>query len=181
MAYTEEKKQEVLHLLATEAGNNTTRCAQLTGISKTTILCWKKAQETQSPDGKSLLIPSIPSTPAPLPAMPPVIGNPTLSLHGDPPVASGNIPEIPPSPHPPKPRKHPELPKRPKTLIPLKPTQSLPPPNSNAASSAASASSSTPAPTQKNSWTPTKPSPNPNATPPLPPKNPSSTSSPANF
>lgn len=96
MAYTEEKKQEVLHLLATEAGNNTTRCAQLTGISKTTILSWKKAQKTQSPDGKNLLIPSIPSTPAPLPAMPPVSENISLPLHGDPPVTSGNIPEIPP-------------------------------------------------------------------------------------
>ena len=49
MAYTEEKKQEVLRLLATEAGNNTTRCAQLTGISKTTILHWKKTQEIAPP------------------------------------------------------------------------------------------------------------------------------------
>ena len=49
MAYTEKKKQEVLRLLATEAGNNTTRCAQLTGISKTTILHWKKTQEIAPP------------------------------------------------------------------------------------------------------------------------------------
>ena len=49
MAYTEEKKQEVLRLLATKAGNNTTRCAQLTGISKTTILHWKKTQEIAPP------------------------------------------------------------------------------------------------------------------------------------
>ena len=49
MAYTEEKKQEVLRLLATEAGNNTTRCAQLTGISKTTILHWRKTQEIAPP------------------------------------------------------------------------------------------------------------------------------------
>lgn len=49
MAYSEEKKQEVLRLLATEAGNNTTRCAQLTGISKTTILNWEKKQKSQSP------------------------------------------------------------------------------------------------------------------------------------
>lgn len=101
MAYTEEKKQEVLHLLTTEAGNNTTRCAQLTGISKTTILSWKKAQETQNLNGKNLLIPAIPSTLAPLPEISPVTGNPTLSLHDNQPVSSGNIPERPtPAPSP---------------------------------------------------------------------------------
>lgn len=61
MTYTEEKKQEILHLLATEAGNNIARCAQLTGISKNTLLKWKKTHlSSQQPASTSPAIAKLP-------------------------------------------------------------------------------------------------------------------------
>lgn len=103
MKYSQERKNEILRLLATEANGDAAQCARLTGISTATLLKWQKEQTQPLPDN----VPGSTPPKAPETGTPPHAsthtGNPPDGIpayetplpHTPPPPVSGNTTERP--------------------------------------------------------------------------------------